>query len=69
MKYSKLENCQKINDIEHPIIKELLLYFDKNPYPQIEISSLTDIPSGTGLGSSGTFTTSLIKSLSDITKY
>ena len=31
--------------------------------PQIEITTLTDIPAGTGLGSSGSFTTALIKSL------
>ena len=31
--------------------------------PQIEITSLADIPAGTGLGSSGSFTTALIKAL------
>jgi D-glycero-alpha-D-manno-heptose-7-phosphate kinase len=31
--------------------------------PQVEITTLADIPSGTGLGSSGSFTTALLKAL------
>ena len=48
--------------INHPIIREALK-LQKLKTPQIEITTLTDIPAGTGLGSSGSFTTALIKSL------
>ena len=62
LKYSKLENKSKVSEVEHNIIRETLNILNLNT-PQIEITTLTDIPSGTGLGSSGSFTTSLIKAL------
>ena len=62
LKYSKMQNVQELSDIKHPIIKEVLNYF-KFEKPKIEITSFADIPSGTGLGSSGSFTTALIKSV------
>ena len=62
LKYSKIEKVKKILDISHPIIRETLK-LQKIKTPQIEITTLTDIPAGTGLGSSGSFTTALIKSL------
>jgi len=48
--------------VEHPIIREALkiVGFDD---PKIELSTLADIPAGTGLGSSGSFTTALLKAL------
>lgn len=62
LKYSQLENVKQIEEVEHPIIRESLglLNFKR---PQIEITTLADIPSGTGLGSSGSFTTALLKAL------
>ena len=64
LKYSSIENVNTINDVQHPIIRESLRIFSKdNELPQIEITTLADIPSGTGLGSSGSFTTALIKAL------
>jgi len=62
IKYSKLEKVSYIDEIEHPIIRETLRELDMTG-SYIEISSLADIPSGTGLGSSGSFTTALIKAL------
>ena len=62
LKYSKIEKVKKILEINHPIIRETLK-LQKIKKPQIEITTLTDIPAGTGLGSSGSFTTALIKSL------
>ncbi len=62
LKYSKIENVSKIDQIQHPIVKEAL-YELRLRTPQIEITSLADIPSGTGLGSSGSFTTALLKAL------
>jgi D-glycero-alpha-D-manno-heptose-7-phosphate kinase len=62
VKYSKLERVVAVKDIEHPIIREALdLVGVEAPY--LEISSLADIPAGTGLGSSGSFTTALLKAL------
>jgi len=62
LKYSKIEHVNHINDVQHPIIREVLKEM-KLDTPQIEITTLTDIPAGTGLGSSGSFTTALIKGL------
>lgn len=62
LKYSKLEEVQRVMDIEHPIIREALDILNLNT-PQIEITTLADIPSGTGLGSSGSFATALLKAL------
>tara|TARA_B100001063_G_C16768914_1_gene560337 strand:- start:2299 stop:3273 length:975 start_codon:yes stop_codon:yes gene_type:complete len=60
LKYSDYENVKTINDIQHPIIRESLkIGFRKN----LEITTLADLPSGTGLGSSGSFTTALLKAL------
>jgi D-glycero-alpha-D-manno-heptose-7-phosphate kinase len=63
IKYSKLEQVERIDEIQHPIIRESMkaLGFEN---PQIEISTFADIPAGTGLGSSGSFTTALLRALS-----
>jgi len=63
LKYSEIEKVKGVTEIKHPIIREVLNGFDLKT-PQIEITTLADIPSGTGLGSSGSFTTALIKALS-----
>lgn len=62
IKYSKLEQVQKIDDIEHPIFKEALKLL-KTADLHLELTSMADIPGGTGLGSSGSFTTALLKAL------
>ena len=62
IKYSKLERVNSVDEIEHPIIRETLKELNMTGN-YIEISSLADIPAGTGLGSSGSFTTALIKAL------
>jgi len=64
LKYSTIENVLNVDDIHHPIIRESLKMFPKyDTNPKIEITTLADIPAGTGLGSSGSFTTSLLKGL------
>jgi len=63
IKYSKIEECETVDQIEHPIIREVLKYFVPH-IDSIEIDIIADIPSGTGLGSSGSFTTGLIKAIS-----
>jgi len=62
LKYSALERVEQVADVKHPIIREALRLQDL-PSPQIEITTLADIPAGTGLGSSGSFTTALLKAL------
>jgi D-glycero-alpha-D-manno-heptose-7-phosphate kinase len=62
LKYSQLEHVETAQQIQHPILRETVKMLDFRT-PQIEITTLADIPSGTGLGSSGSFTTALIKAL------
>jgi D-glycero-alpha-D-manno-heptose-7-phosphate kinase len=62
LKYSQLERVDKVSEVKHRIIREALTLLDLKT-PQIEITTLADIPSGTGLGSSGSFTTALLKAL------
>jgi D-glycero-alpha-D-manno-heptose-7-phosphate kinase len=62
LKYSSLENINLVKDVQHPIIREALISLNLKT-PQIEITTLADIPSGTGLGSSGSFATALLKAL------
>lgn len=62
IKYSKLERVTSLEDIEHPIIRESLKHVNIRG-THLEITSMADIPSGTGLGSSGSFTTALLKAL------
>jgi D-glycero-alpha-D-manno-heptose-7-phosphate kinase len=62
LKYSQLEKVQTVNDIQHPILREAIRMLDFKT-PQLEITTLADIPAGTGLGSSGSFTTALLKAL------
>ena len=62
LKYSKIEKALTIQDIEHPMIREALKLFTPSRF--LEISSQADIPAGTGLGSSGTFSVGLLHALS-----
>ena len=61
MKYSELEEVEKISQIRHPILRESLLrHWRGKP---LEIASVADVPAGTGMGSSGAYTVCLIKGL------
>jgi len=62
LKYSELEKTAVIDEIRHPILRESIRLLDFKT-PQLEITTLADIPAGTGLGSSGSFTTALLKAL------
>lgn len=62
IKYSKMERVNKIEDVEHPIIREALKLVEMD-VRRLELTSMADIPAGTGLGSSGSFTTALLKTL------
>lgn len=61
MKYSETEEVREIGEIRHPILREVLArHWRGNP---LEIASVADVPSRTGMGSSGAFTVALIKGL------
>ena len=62
LKYSKFERCESIDEIQHPIIREALKLLDWKK-PCLELCSMADIPAGTGLGSSSSFTTALLRAL------
>jgi D-glycero-alpha-D-manno-heptose-7-phosphate kinase len=62
LKYSHLEHVDLVDEVQHPIIREAIKMLGFRT-PQVEITTLADIPSGTGLGSSGSFTTALLKAL------
>ncbi len=61
LKYSALERVKRVEEIQHPIIRESLKLHPVGP--AIEIVSVADIPAGTGLGSSGAFTVGLLRAL------
>ena len=61
LKYSKIEKTNKVETIKHKMIKEVLR--QELMENKIEITTLTDIPSKTGLGSSGSFSTAMIKAI------
>src|SRR2546428_4483852 len=62
IKYSKMERVQAVDEVQHPIIREALKIVGITE-ANLEITSMADIPDGTGLGSSGSFTTALLKGL------
>ena len=60
LKYSHAERVKDIGKIEHPIFRECLKEYDM---PPVEITSMADVPAGTGMGSSSTFTVGLLNLL------
>src|SRR6202008_2853685 len=67
LKYSKMERVQAVDEVQHPLIREALRLTGIDA-PYLEITSMADIPAGTGLGSSGSFTTALLKALHTLKK-
>lgn len=61
IKYSKTEVVDRIEDIKHDLVREALKLLDVQD--RIEISAMADVPAGTGMGSSGTFTVALLTAL------
>ena len=67
LKYSRLEEAATIDEIKHPVIREALKLAGVQER-NLEITSMADIPTGTGLGSSGSFTTALLKAFHALRK-
>jgi D-glycero-alpha-D-manno-heptose-7-phosphate kinase len=61
--YSKIEEVDEVNKINHPIIKACFKYLNINTKLGLEIVSIGDLPTSTGMGSSGSFTVGLINTL------
>jgi D-glycero-alpha-D-manno-heptose-7-phosphate kinase len=68
LRYSQIERVKTVAEIKHPIIREALRLTDIKG-PNIEITSMADIPAGTGLGSSGSFATCLLKVLHNFKRH
>jgi D-glycero-alpha-D-manno-heptose-7-phosphate kinase len=62
VKYSQLERVHSAREVQHPIVREAFALLGMEGR-YIEIASMADIPAGTGLGSSGSFTTALLRAL------
>ena len=63
LKYSKLERVATMDEIQHPLFREALKMVLHDTPTALELASMADIPAGTGLGSSGSFTCALLKVL------
>lgn len=62
VKYSELERVPDASKLQHPILRESFALLGMDGH-FLELTSMADIPAGTGLGSSGSFTTALLKAL------
>jgi len=62
LKYSRIESVVSLEEIEHPIFREALRHFGLFG---LDLGVSSDIPAGSGLGSSSTFTVALVKLLSE----
>lgn len=60
--YKDYEHVERPEDIAHPLIRRAIQALDVPP--NVQITSIADIPAGTGLGSSGSFTVALLHALS-----
>ena len=60
LKYSKVEDVKNLDSINHSIFRETLKRYS---VAGVEINSTSDIPSGTGMGSSSSFTVGLLNAL------
>jgi D-glycero-alpha-D-manno-heptose-7-phosphate kinase len=61
IRWSKFEQCNKLSEIKHPIVKEVLNFFKINE--PLEICTFADVPESSGLGSSSTFAVGLINAV------
>ena len=58
--YRELDECNDIMAIRHPVIRSVLQNIDWKG-SGLHISTMSDVPAGTGLGSSSSFTVGFIK--------
>jgi len=61
LKYAQTEHTQTLDEIDHGLLRETLRLMDIEP--MVETVSIADVPAGTGMGSSGSFTVGLLHAL------
>ena len=66
LKYSELERVNEVSEIKHNLIRAALAFTNQNT--PLELTFSADLPGGTGLGSSGAFTVSLLGALHNYNK-
>ncbi len=66
LSYSKIENLKNLKQIKHSIIKKIL--FKYRSLNNLEIHTISEVPSNSGLGSSGSLSVGLIQALSLLSK-
>jgi len=62
LKYMRMEEVDTVDEIQHPLFREALRMVCKSP-SYLEITSTANVPAGTGLGSSGSFSVALLMAL------
>lgn len=62
LKYAKTEHTRTLDEIDHGLLRETLRLMEIEP--MVETVSIADVPAGTGMGSSGSFTVGLVHALS-----
>lgn len=62
LKYSKIEEVTDVEQLKHPIVREAIKCLGVS-CNRLEVTSLADIPAGTGLGSSGAFCVAILSAL------
>ena len=64
VKYSRYEQVKTVDEIQHDLVRPALITLNLNG--SLEITSMADLPAGTGLGSSGTYLISLLTALFEL---
>ena len=63
--YRELDECNELSEIRHPVVREVLKSIDWQD-PGLHISTLSDVPAGTGLGSSSSFTVGMFNLMAQL---
>jgi D-glycero-alpha-D-manno-heptose-7-phosphate kinase len=59
LSYSRIETVKDPEDLQHPVVREVLKHFQVRQ--ALDISVIADLPASSGLGSSSAFTVCLLK--------
>ncbi|MBY0610689.1 MAG: GHMP kinase [Beijerinckiaceae bacterium] len=67
LSYSKLEHVKTIDEINHPVVRQVLKHYDVKD--RLDINIMSDLPStGSGLGSSSSFTVGFLNVIHALTR-
>lgn len=59
----QVESVQSIEEIRHPVVRAVLQHFEVSA--RLNIATFSDLPGGTGLGSSSAFTVGMISLIAE----